>query len=101
MITIKKFLRHTVTIVKVTHSRGEITETEVPDIEAYITERTLVARDVSGVHLETKTLVFMLPDANITKQDKVIVDGVKMPVYRIDHPRFLGKTPNHLEVYLD
>ena len=100
MTTITKFLEHTVTIVKVTEARGTKTETEIPNQAAYIDEITIAVRGVAGVELVTKTLVMMEPDADVTKKDKLIVNGTTMPVYQIDKPRFIGETPNHLEVLL-
>ncbi len=101
MTTIRKYLDHTVTIVKVTKTRGTESTKTIPNQPAYIDEATIAVRKPSGVDLVTKTLVMMLPDADVTKEDRLIVDGVTMPIYRIDKPRFVGSTPNHLEVLLD
>lgn len=101
MTTIGKYLEHTVTIIKETELRGEITVTEIPDVEAYISTIQLVERGLTEDILVTRTLLFLLPDANIDDKDKVRVDGIVRPIYKINKPKFVGKIANHLEVILD
>lgn len=96
-----KYRKHSVTIVTVTTSRGResTSETEVDD--AYVGTIRSVVRDESGNHPVEKTIVILSPNTTITRKDRIRVDGIEMPVRSITRPRFVGKTPNHLEVILD
>lgn len=101
MSTIKKYTKIPVNIVKVTKVRGVESTTLVP-ADVYVSTRRVVIRDASGSHAEEKTVLLFKPDADVTRKDKVLVDGVTMPVLSITGPRFVGRTsPNHLEVTLD
>lgn len=102
MTTISKYLKHTVFIVTTTLTRGEETTTET-EVAAYVTTYTAVIQDVSGDHFVDKTLVFLKPDETISEKDKIREsEGEKaISIARIRRPRFVGKSPNHIEVYLD
>jgi len=98
--TATKYMKHTVTIVKVSLARGRETTTE-KDSPAYITVQRVIVRDVSGDHAEEKTLLFLPPDADVVEKDRIKIDDVTMPIKWIRAPRFVGQEPNHLEVLLD
>lgn len=102
MTTISKYTKHTVTIITVTNLRGVETTVET-DVDADVTTYRAVDRDVAGGHLIDKTLVMLEPDITIALKDKIRVDaGDKATVIKsIRRPRFIGQTPNHIEVYLD
>ncbi len=72
-------------------------------VDADVTTYRAVERDVSGSHLVDKTLLFFKPDETIASKDKIRVDdGDKaISIKEIRRPRFVGQTPNHIEVYLD
>ena len=102
MTTISKYLEHTVFIVTVTTVRGTETTTE-KEVDAYVTSYTAAVRDVSGTHFVDKTLVFLGPDEVVAEKDKIRESAGEpaVSIARIRRPRFVGKTPNHIEVYLD
>jgi len=87
-------------IVKVTKSRGSETTTEVP-ADGYTSTVRVAVRDVSGTHVEEKTVVFLDPNAVVSRKDRIKVDDVTMAISKITRPRFVGRTPNHIEVTLD
>ena len=103
MTTVSKYLKHKVIIVTVTLTRGVETTVETPDVAAYVTTYRAVIRDVSGTHLVDKTLVFLGPDEVIGFKDKIRESAGEpaVSIAKIRRPRFVGKTPNHIEVYLD
>lgn len=103
MTAISKYLKHTVTIITTTTLRGTETTVEKDDVKAYVTTYRAVERDVSGTHLVDKTLVFLGPDETISSRDKIreSADEKAVSIAKIRRPRFVGKTPNHIEVYLD
>lgn len=102
MTSISKYLKHKVFIVTTTTLRGTETTSET-EVDAYVTTYRAVERDTSGSHLVDKTLVFLGPDETIAKKDKIreSEDEVAVSIAKIRRPRFVGKTPNHIEVYLD
>ena len=102
MTTISKYLKHTVTIITTTTLRGTETTSE-NEVDAYVTTYRAVERDVSGVHLIDRTLVFLRPDETVAEKDKIrVAAGDKeISINKIRRPRFVGLTPNHIEVYLD
>lgn len=102
MTTISKYAKHTVTVITTTTSRGTETTAEA-EVDAYVTTYKAVERDVSGSHLVDKTLLFFKPDETVALKDKIRVDaGDKaISIKDIRRPRFVGQTPNHIEVYLD
>ncbi len=102
MTTISKYLKHKVTIVTTTTLRGTETTTE-KEVDAYVTAYRAAEKDVSGTHLVDKTLVFLKPDETIALKDKIreSTDEEAISIAKIRRPRFVGQTPNHIEVYLD
>ena len=101
MSTIGKYTKIQVNIVKVTKVRG-VESTALVPADVYVSTRRVVIRDPSGSHAEEKTVLLFNPDADITRKDKVLLDGTTMPVLMITKPRFVGRSsPNHLEVTLD
>ena len=97
--TFTKYAKHTTTIHRVTRSRGTVTETKV-DANGYLTEETVVAHDESGVHLESRTIIMYPPTVDVVKGDRIEVDGKTLTVESIAPQRFVGRSPNHLEVRL-
>lgn len=101
MSAIRKYLTDIVIIVKVTLSRGERSEVEIPNVPAFITTIKTFVRDVSGDHFVDKTLVILEHDANITGQDEIKISGVSTPVSQIRSPKSTrSAVPSHLEVML-
>lgn len=99
MTTISKYAKHDIVIVRVTRSRGRETHTDV-DVKGYVSTIRVAVEDVSGTHVEEKTVAMLEPDAVISRKDKLKVDGVTMAISKITRPRFVGRTPNHIEVML-
>lgn len=102
MTSISKYLKHKVTIITTTTLRGTEATTET-EVDAYVTTYQAVERDVSGSHLVDKTLVFLKPDEVIATKDKIreSTDEKAISIAKICRPRFIGASPNHIEVYLD
>jgi len=96
-----KYRKHSVTIVTVSTSRGRESTSETDVDDAYVGTIRSVVRDESGNHPVERTIVILSPETVITREDRVRVDGIEMPVKSITRPRFVGKSPNHLEVILD
>ena len=100
MTTIKKYCEHDIVIVKTTLLRGRESTSEV-EAKGYVSTVRIAVRDVSGTHMEEKTVVFLLPDADVSPSDKIKIGDVVMPIMKITRPAFVGKSPNHIEVTLD
>ena len=101
MTTISKYAKHEdIKIVRVTKSRGRETTIEV-DALGYTSTVRVAVRDVSGTHIEEKTVVFLLPDAVVSREDRIKVGDVTMAISEITRPRFVGRSLNHIEVTLD
>lgn len=99
---ISKYLKHRVTIVKVTLARGDRSETEISDVPAFVTSTRAVVRDVSGDHFVDKTLVIMEHDADVTEQDEIKIGDVSTPIAKITAPKSTrSSTESHLEVLLN
>ena len=96
-----KYRKHSVTLIKVTTVRGRESTTETEIDDAYVGTIRIVERDVSGDHAVEKTVVILDPDEDIDRGDKIKIGTVTMPVRSITRPRFVGSSPNHLEVTLD
>ena len=96
-----RYRKHSITIVKATVTRGRESTTEVDVDDAYVGTIRVVERDVSGDHAVEKTVVILAPDEDVDRKDKIKIDNVTMPIRSITSPRFVGSSPNHLEVILD
>lgn len=99
---ISKYLKHRVTIIKVTLARGDRTVVEIPNVPAFVCSKRAVIKDVSGDHFVDKTLVIMEHDANITEQDEIKINDVATPIAKITAPKSTrSSTESHLEVLLN
>ena len=96
-----RYRKHSVTLIKVTVARGRETTTETVVDDAYVGTIRIVDRTVSGDQQVEKTIVILDPDEDIDRGDKIKIGDVTMPVKSITRPRFVGASPNHLEVILD
>ena len=96
-----RYRKHTVTLIKVTLARGQESTSETVRNNAYVGTVRVVERGVSGDQEVEKTVVILDPDEDIDRGDKIKIGDVTMPVRSITRPRFVGKSPNHLEVILD
>ena len=99
MISIDPFLKHTVDVVKVTLAGGRRTTETEKDVPAFVSSRQGVARDETGDHSVSTTVVFFKPDQDISQQDEVVVDGVTRSVRNIVKARN-DRGVHHLEVEL-
>ncbi|GAG88892.1 unnamed protein product [marine sediment metagenome] len=101
MTTINKYCKHDVVIVKTTLLKGRETTSEVEAKGCNVGTIRVAVRDVSGTHIEEKTVVMLKPDADVNRGDKIKIDDVTMAISKITRPAFVGKPPNHIEVTLD
>jgi len=98
-MTIDQYLKHTVTIGRVTMTAGVRSVVETASVPAFITNRIKVITDNTGAHTLSETIVFLKPTQTIGEDDVVTFDGVTYPVGRIYKARdFTGV--HHLEVKL-
>lgn len=97
--TLTKYAKHSTTIHKQVRTRGTVMEvTEV--VVGYVTERIMTVKDEAGTHLMSNTLIMYPPDTDVDEEDRIEVAGKTLTVRNIARPRFVGRSPNHLEVLL-
>ena len=87
------YLTDTVTINRISISRGQRSISVVSSVPAKITNRTEVVRGTSGDQIGASdvsfraTVVYLKPDQAIGLEDEIVVDGETKPVKRIERVR--------------
>lgn len=95
---IGKYLKHTIDIVYVTLTKGVRSETLVPDVAAFITQKTVVLKDETGDHFGTRHLIFLAGDTVLNEIDELVVDDKQRPIANIFRARTRSAAIHHLEV---
>jgi len=90
--SITPYLKHTVSIVFVTQSKGSRTTSTTTGIAAFVFERLKAKREGYGDQESTETVVFLEPDQTISEIDEIIVDGIQRPIVEIHKPKDLSVT---------
>ena len=98
MISIDKYLKHKVDVVRVTLTKGIRSTTTSIDIPAFITQKTVVLKDESGDHFGTRNVIFLKGDVTLDEIDELIFDGKQRPIISIFKVRTRSDAIHHLEV---
>jgi len=97
---IDKYLVDTVDRIRITVAKGVRSEDTLSDVRARVVNRTRVIINASGNQIVTKMLVYLLPDADVSEGDELIVDSLQRPIIGIIKARDKQGTIHHLEAEL-
>lgn len=98
MSGIGKHLKHSVDIIYVTVTKGVRSTTITSDVNAFITEKTVVLKDELGDHFGTRHLIFLNGDVTLDEIDEIVIDGKQRPIINIFRARTKSRVVHHLEV---